>query len=1105
MATLDLLTSAWKSPEQIADERVEATTSRSKAPFRELDFYRGKRILLWTRKPGLGDRVMNAICCDLLRNRYGLDVWFGLQNDAGDREFPELLEGVPHYPYSPDLRRDPLADHRAPRGFEGGIDHCGARHPFDFIIDFRYAVHSPYNAIFQCLMEFGIRKLDLPLAGFRVKNLPAPRERYDVVVCSTCAGWKPVRAYRRADELVAILRGKGMKVCDLSQTNIRTELGTAQLLSLVAAAGVYVGVETGPTHLVSGVHRQAVAIQSGIHKSAFWNIYDRTHVVEADWACGGRRCHVRRHEQCVIPEGVCIDRFAPRDLAQLIEQQVETPMTRETSKCTARRMAQGHLQKLVGSGIDIGAGDDAFQPISGTCRPWDRKHGDGDAAVLAGIEANSLDYVYSSHCLEHLADPLRALRRWIEVIKPGGYLYLVVPDFDRYEGGVAIRNRFHRTAFTLERPSDPKIPLWNVSEVFQAECSESLSLLYSALCDDHFDYSLDRSVDQTRRGAVCHIEMLAQKKQKQSVGSATRIAIAKSEPPAKKEPKVRPAIQAEAKDKHDQNALRAVPSAPNGRYRPAQLPPMLFTREGHAAYLGDLFRGSAAFLVCGGPSLVTHDLAQLELRGVLTMALNNAATIIRPRLWCSVDDPGHFSDCIWRDPGIFKFVPMSHFEKGFLVRNEEERLIPSGERVGDMPGVFGFRRNEHFVAERWLYEDTFNWGNRGDRVDAHGNKGSRSVMYPALRLLYHLGVRKVYLLGCDFRMELGKQNYAFEQDRSRNSVNGNNHSYQVLNSRLGHLKPHFEAAGFSVFNCTANSGLTVFPHREFGAAVDDAVSTLPKQIITRGMYDGADVIRTAPPKPGVPPKKTPGGAVGAATTERRPIAETTVPGEGGPAPAEVTLVTLVEADEVPAFRRAWFQWKKRLAPLWGAPVIVIHDSRMRIRSAGLGFLATDPNVRLVPYDLGSRATASEAALIDIPREHVGTPWYLRIKACASAGDRASPWRWGPSWRKASLHVEQGTAAPLNAATMRVLDVWWSGGRKVSRRQANRVSKRTKVGESAAALFVRTEWLRKVMGDFPSDAAELTDDGVLQYCARRRHEPVARLDVPLLTSAQLIDM
>lgn len=186
-------------------------------------------------------------------------------------------------------------------------------------------------------------------------------------------------------------------------------------------------------------------------------------------------------------------------------------MSRETSKCTSRRMAQGHLQKLVGRGLDIGAGDDPFQPVAGECRAWDRKHGDGDAAKLPGVAAGSLDYVYSSHCLEHLPDPLAALRRWTEVVRPGGFLYLAVPDYDLYEGGKGLRNRFHKTAFSLHRPADPSIPLLNLPELLSGPLRGSLRLWYLGLCDDRYDHRLGTSVDQTRRGAVCHIEILAER------------------------------------------------------------------------------------------------------------------------------------------------------------------------------------------------------------------------------------------------------------------------------------------------------------------------------------------------------------------------------------------------------------------------------------------------------------------------------------------------------------------------------------------------------------------------------------------------------------------
>jgi SAM-dependent methyltransferase len=50
-----------------------------------------------------------------------------------------------------------------------------------------------------------------------------------------------------------------------------------------------------------------------------------------------------------------------------------------------------------------------------------------DASALPLADA-TLDYLCSSHVLEHLADPLGALHEWHRVLRPGGVLYLIVPD-----------------------------------------------------------------------------------------------------------------------------------------------------------------------------------------------------------------------------------------------------------------------------------------------------------------------------------------------------------------------------------------------------------------------------------------------------------------------------------------------------------------------------------------------------------------------------------------------------------------------------------------------------------------------------------------------------
>lgn len=50
-----------------------------------------------------------------------------------------------------------------------------------------------------------------------------------------------------------------------------------------------------------------------------------------------------------------------------------------------------------------------------------------DAADLRPIADRSYDAVLSSHVVEHLANPLRALAEWRRVVRPGGHLLIVAP------------------------------------------------------------------------------------------------------------------------------------------------------------------------------------------------------------------------------------------------------------------------------------------------------------------------------------------------------------------------------------------------------------------------------------------------------------------------------------------------------------------------------------------------------------------------------------------------------------------------------------------------------------------------------------------------------
>ena len=48
--------------------------------------------------------------------------------------------------------------------------------------------------------------------------------------------------------------------------------------------------------------------------------------------------------------------------------------------------------------------------------------------TLATFSDESLDFVINSHMIEHTEDPIATLDNWLRVLRPGGILYLIVPD-----------------------------------------------------------------------------------------------------------------------------------------------------------------------------------------------------------------------------------------------------------------------------------------------------------------------------------------------------------------------------------------------------------------------------------------------------------------------------------------------------------------------------------------------------------------------------------------------------------------------------------------------------------------------------------------------------
>ncbi len=272
---------------------------------------------------------------------------------------------------------------------------------------------------------------------------------------------------------------------------------------------------------------------------------------------------------------------------------------------------------------------------------------------------------------------------------------------------------------------------------------------------------------------------------------------------------------------------------PVGRY--INPPPMLFTSDNHPLWMADMYRGRSAFLICNGPSFANNEAYPKDLLrqpGILTLGLNNGPKVFRPNLWVSVDDPENWIRSIWHDPLIQKFVPICHANKTIF---NSDTWQETNIRTRDCPNVIYYKRNEHFKPEQFLWEDTFNWGNHKD------TGGKRSVMLVATRLLFYLGVRRIYLLGVDFNMVQGSQNYCFAQDRHPSSVHGNNQTYEALKERYTSLLPYFKEVGLEIYNCNPDSALKVFPYRSYKEAINDVMAEFGNIDLanerTEGLYD----------------------------------------------------------------------------------------------------------------------------------------------------------------------------------------------------------------------------------------------------------------------------
>lgn len=192
---------------------------------------------------------------------------------------------------------------------------------------------------------------------------------------------------------------------------------------------------------------------------------------------------------------------------------------KECSKSIARRLSDPNFSNryFVGDGIDIGGKPDPLALYAGmftrmgAVRTWDWE--DGDAQYLASVADESLDFVHSSHCLEHLVDPREGLRHWFRALKPGGHLIVTVPDEDLYEQGVfpSTFNRDHKWTFTIWKPASWSDRSINVIDLVR-ELGAGAELLRLEQLSSTYRFDLPRFDQTLTPVGECGIEFVVRKR-----------------------------------------------------------------------------------------------------------------------------------------------------------------------------------------------------------------------------------------------------------------------------------------------------------------------------------------------------------------------------------------------------------------------------------------------------------------------------------------------------------------------------------------------------------------------------------------------------------------
>jgi len=192
---------------------------------------------------------------------------------------------------------------------------------------------------------------------------------------------------------------------------------------------------------------------------------------------------------------------------------------KECSKSLQRRLSDSNFLRkyFVGNGIDIGGKPDPLLlykelfPLINSIKTWDWE--DGDAQFLNAVVTASFDFVHSSHCLEHLVDPVEGLQNWFRVLRDGGYMIITVPDEDLYEQGrfPSTFNQDHKWTFTIFKSNSWSDHSVNLIDIIR-HLGPAAEVVRLEQLSASYRYDLPRFDQTLTPVAECGIELIVRKR-----------------------------------------------------------------------------------------------------------------------------------------------------------------------------------------------------------------------------------------------------------------------------------------------------------------------------------------------------------------------------------------------------------------------------------------------------------------------------------------------------------------------------------------------------------------------------------------------------------------